>query len=229
MKVSVIIPVYNAERFIQAALESVFRQRDTAPELELEVIVVDNGSTDSSLALIEQRFGAAVVVAHEPRQGASFARNKGIGLATAPFLAFLDADDLWFPGKLQMQCAILREKLEVAMVFCLGDQFSDPPGAFPAVHLPQAYHCTGALLARREVFDRAGLFPEFRCGEFIAWFGWTQTLELAAHTVAKTFFSRRIHAWNTTRDRQLMLEYPQAMRWLLERRRLHAAGNHCAP
>ena len=226
MKISVIIPVFNGESFIQAALESVFCQRDAAPDLELEVIVVDNGSTDSTVAVVERCFGSTVLLVEEPRTGAAFARNKGIGLATSPLLAFLDADDLWLPGKLQKQYAAITAMQEVSMVFCHGEEFSDPPGAFAVGSETRAYHNAPTLLARREVFERAGLFPEFRCGEFIAWFGWSQTLGLAAQVVPEILVRRRVHKSNTTRDRQLLGEYALAMRWLLERRRLHAAGSH---
>lgn len=229
MKVSVIIPVFNAERFIEDALESVFGQKNSAPDLELEVIIVDNGSTDATIPLIERRYGSSVLLAHEPRRGPSFARNKGIGLATAPFLAFLDADDLWLPGKLRDQCAVLNQSPELGMVFCYGVEFSDPPGAFPFTNDSRPYRHAGAMVARREVFERVGPFPELEAGEFIAWFGWSQTLQMGAHVLPTDFYRRRIHASNTTRDRQLLHGYTHAMRWLMERRRHYEEGHHSAP
>ena len=80
------------------------------------------------------------------------------------------------------------------------------------------------LLARREVFDVAGPLPEFRCGEFIAWYGWAQTLGLKSLVVPGSFVRRRVHTANTTRNRQGLAEYTQAMHWLMERRRAHAAA-----
>jgi glycosyltransferase involved in cell wall biosynthesis len=226
MKVSVIVPVGNGERFIEAALESIFFQGDTFPGLELEVIVVDNGSTDSTVDLIRRRFGSSVIMGQEPRRGAAFARNRGIGLTTSPWLAFLDADDLWLPGKLRDQCAAFAAMPGLGMVFCQGEEFSDPPGTFPAVETARGFNHASALLVRREVFDLVGLFPEFRCGEFIAWFGWAQTLGVAAHVVPRVLVRRRIHAANTTRSRQLLTDYAAAMQWLISRRRGHAANEN---
>jgi glycosyltransferase involved in cell wall biosynthesis len=223
MKVSVIVPVGNGERFIEAALESIFFQGDTFPGLELEVIVVDNGSTDSTVDLVRRRFGSSVIMGQEPRRGAAFARNRGIGLATSPWLAFLDADDLWLPGKLRDQCAALAAMPGLGMVFSQGEEFSDPPETFPAVETARSFNYASALLVRREVFDLVGLFPEFRCGEFIAWFGWAQTLGVPAHVVPRVLVRRRIHAANTTRSRQLLTDYAAAMQWLISRRRGPAA------
>jgi glycosyltransferase involved in cell wall biosynthesis len=168
MKVSVIVPVGNGERFIEAALESIFFQGDTFPGLELEVIVVDNGSTDSTVDLIRRRFGSSVIMGQEPRRGAAFARNRGIGLATSPWLAFLDADDLWLPGKLRDQCAAFAAMPGLGMVFCQGEEFSDPPGTFPAVETARGFNHASALLVRREVFEKLGGFPDIALMEDIA-------------------------------------------------------------
>lgn len=95
---SVIIPCYNAERYIAATLDSVLTQEYA----DLEIIVVDDGSKDGSVALVRKRFPAVRVV-EQANQGVAAARNHGIALARGDWIAFVDADDIWLPGKLRAQ------------------------------------------------------------------------------------------------------------------------------
>src|SRR4029079_2498347 len=95
--VSVIVPVYNGERYLREALESVFAQTYRA----IEVIVVDDGSPDDS-GTIGQSFPEVRYI-HQTNQGVAAARNNGIEAARGEFFAFLDQDDLWVPEKLNVQ------------------------------------------------------------------------------------------------------------------------------
>lgn len=96
--VSVIIPCYNAERYIGATIDSVLAQGHT----DLEIIVVDDGSRDGSVALVRDRFPAVRVI-EQANQGVAAARNNGIACASGHWIAFVDADDIWLPGKLRAQ------------------------------------------------------------------------------------------------------------------------------
>jgi glycosyltransferase involved in cell wall biosynthesis len=98
--VSVIIPAYNAEAFIADAVSSALEQTYR----DLEVIVVDDGSTDGTLARLAG-FGDRIRVHQQPNRGVAMARNTGVGLARGGWIAFLDADDLWLPHKLERQLA----------------------------------------------------------------------------------------------------------------------------
>lgn len=222
--VSVVIPAHNAARFIGQAIESVFQQREASTGLDLDVIVVDNTSTDATCDVVQRDFGSKVRLLHEPKPGAACARNTGVAAATEPLIAFLDADDLWLPGKLAAQSAALTAHPDVSLVFCHGAEFSDPAAAFPCNLESRPFLSPPGLLARREVFEIAGPLPEFRCGEFIAWYGWAQTLGLKSLVVPGSLVRRRVHTDNTTRNRQGLAEYTQAMHWLMERRRAHAAA-----
>jgi glycosyltransferase involved in cell wall biosynthesis len=101
--VSVVIPVFNGERFLAAAIQSVLDQTHRP----LEAIVVDDGSTDGSAAVARSFEGVRVI--EQEHAGPGAARNRGVAAATGELLAFLDADDLMPPGKLELQVAYLRE------------------------------------------------------------------------------------------------------------------------
>jgi glycosyltransferase involved in cell wall biosynthesis len=96
--VSVIIPAYNAENYIVDTVNSALSQTFG----DLEVIVVDDGSKDGTVAALAQ-FGNRIRVHQQPNGGVAKARNTGVGLATGDWIAFLDADDLWLPHKLESQ------------------------------------------------------------------------------------------------------------------------------
>jgi glycosyltransferase involved in cell wall biosynthesis len=98
--VSVIIPAYNAEGFITDTVRSALDQTYQ----DLEVIVVDDGSTDGTLAQLES-FGPRVRVHRQANSGVARARNTGVGLARGSWIAFLDADDVWLPHKIERQLA----------------------------------------------------------------------------------------------------------------------------
>ena len=115
--VSVVVPTYNRAHFVFAAIDSVIAQR----EVNFELIVVDDGSTDHTWRELE-RTAAAVQAEHAKRLsmqivrtencGVAAARNTGVALASAPFVAFLDSDDVWGPDKLARQIEYMREHPE---------------------------------------------------------------------------------------------------------------------
>src|SRR2546426_189289 len=111
--VSVVIPVYNGEQYLADAIQSV---RDQTYQ-NVEVIVVDDGSTDGS-ADVAKKFGEAIRYVHQSNGGVGKARNTGIAAARGAYLAFLDQDDLWLPDKLAVQVAYLDSHPEVGAVYC---------------------------------------------------------------------------------------------------------------
>jgi glycosyltransferase involved in cell wall biosynthesis len=196
--VSVIIPVYNGERYLSAAIESVLAQT----VLPLEIVIVDDGSTDES-KMVARRFVPNVRVVTQSNGGPAAARNRGVGLARGDFLAFLDADDLWVSNKLQRQLQALAADPALAMVFGQVEQFYSPElsqtTALPALgnrHLLAGIH-VGAMLIRRTTFVQVGLFdPQWQAAEFIEWYGRAQALGLKSLVLPALVMRRRIHTTN---------------------------------
>lgn len=111
--VSIVIPVYNAEAFIEETVQSVLKQTYT----NIEVIIVNDGSTDSSLEKV-QAFASdgRVTVLGQTNAGVAVARNKGLNHASGKYIAFLDSDDVWLPNFLQKRIDVLEEQHEVGMI-----------------------------------------------------------------------------------------------------------------
>src|SRR5581483_6264857 len=118
--VSVILPVYNGEKYLAAALDSVRAQTHRS----FEIIVVDDGSTDGSAA-VAARY-PEVKYAYQSNGGISAARNCGIRLAVGDVFALLDADDLWLPDKLERQLAALYGAAAPDLVFGHVREFISP-------------------------------------------------------------------------------------------------------
>lgn len=111
--ISVIIPAYNAERTILETIESVQQQTFS----DLEIIVINDGSTDKTLDLLYGVKDKRLQIFSYKNGGVSTARNRGISHATGEFIAFLDADDLWTPDKLELQLDALRQYPEAGVAY----------------------------------------------------------------------------------------------------------------
>ncbi|MEU0612307.1 glycosyltransferase, partial [Streptomyces griseorubiginosus] len=107
-----IIPLYNTEKYIGACLASVLSQTHQ----DLDVIVVDDGSTDGGAAIAEGIADERIRVDRGPNRGVSAARNRGLALAKGEIVAFLDADDIWYPDKLSEQIKLLQSDPDLVAV-----------------------------------------------------------------------------------------------------------------
>lgn len=196
--VSVVIPVHNGARYLAEAIESVLAQ-DHRP---LEVIVVDDGSTDESAA-VAAAFGPPVRVVQQAQQGASAARNHGAAVAQGEWLALLDADDCWLPEKLSLQLAAHFADPGVEIINGGVEHFYSPEldeAARARYHLPpgvRPMQSPSSLLVLRSTFERVGPFnPRFRTGELLDWYGRALDLGIRAVTIPDLVFRRRIHGAN---------------------------------
>jgi glycosyltransferase involved in cell wall biosynthesis len=218
MRVSVVVPVWNGELYLRAALESIFAQT-LRP---FEVIVADDGSTDSTKQ-IASTFPTKVV--SQENSGTAAARNLGIGAATGDVIAMLDHDDLWLPDKLRMQVKALENDRALDIVFTAVEQFvsEDTPEAIayaPADLTPMIGPCASTLCARQSAFERFGLFPPHH-GDWLAWLTNAQDKGAGTYVVPECLARRRIHNSNLSRVKSS--EVRSDFLWYL-RKRLAAQG-----
>jgi glycosyltransferase involved in cell wall biosynthesis len=129
-KVSVIIPNYNYGRFLSGAIESVMAQTYS----NIEIIVVNNGSTDDSLRILS-KYSDEITVVNQANLGQSGARNSGLLKSKGEYIAFLDADDYWNPNKIEKQIRILRP--ETQLVYCGITKISDNKDESSVLVAPQ--------------------------------------------------------------------------------------------
>ncbi|WP_017655069.1 glycosyltransferase family 2 protein [Fortiea contorta] len=194
--ISVIIPVYNRDRYLAEAIESVLAQ--TYPAIEL--IVVDDGSSDRS-AEVAQRY--PLIYHYQPNGGIGSARNAGIALATGEFLAFLDSDDIWVTDKLSKQMAAFETDPTLEVVFGYTQQFYSPEldetfrQSIRCPEQPIAGYLSNMMLIRRSTFLQVGLFnPELKCGIDIEWYGRAAEQKLKMTLLPDVIHLRRLHETN---------------------------------
>jgi uncharacterized protein (DUF1919 family) len=170
--VSVIIPVFNGERFLAGAVENVLKQNYEP----LEIIIVDDGSTDGT-ALIASTFKDCVRYYYQSNRGPAAARNLGIKEAQGDVIAFLDVDDLWPINKLKHQtsCLAANPSVEIAqgLIRNMALDPSAPPDEliFEETTEPYKFINLGSAVYRRSVFEKVGLFDEtLHDNEDVDWF-----------------------------------------------------------
>jgi glycosyltransferase involved in cell wall biosynthesis len=163
--VSVVIPTYNAASLVTQAIDSVLGQ--TRPPSQ--VIVVDDGSIDDTQERVE-RYGPAVQYLRQSNAGVAAARNAGVRATSGRTIAFLDADDIWHPRKLEIHLRALEQQPDVAL--CGTDTFQWPCPAAPEIESASAplariqwrtlvlqnLFTTSTVIVQREVFERTGGF-----------------------------------------------------------------------
>lgn len=199
--ISVIIPVKNGTNYLGEALESLRRQN-----LNLEIIVVDDGSTDATAELAEK--AACVVLRHPVSRGQVAAKNTGIVAAKGEYILFLDHDDRVRDGALSTMLDALQAAPEASAVQAMVKDFRSPeiPDLPGILVRPEPFYglFTGAILIRREVFDKIGPFSEnVHTGEIIEWFSRVEATGGKVIKLDLVSTDRRIHQTNFGRtDRQ---------------------------
>jgi glycosyltransferase involved in cell wall biosynthesis len=222
--VSVIIPVYNYERYLGEAIESVLNQTYK----HLEVIVVDDGSTDQSGEVARSFAGRGVRYWPQVHAGIGPARNKGVELAQGEFLAFLDSDDRWPLEKLERQLRSFESDPALEMVFGQALQLQNGPEWEASVRDNQLLVAgmvpgmvPGTMLIKRDAFLRVGKFQgDWKVGEFIDWYARAVELQIRSLVLPELLLWRRIHDSNQgVRERQSVSDYARVLKAKLDRKR----------
>ena len=230
MKISAIVPLYNARAYVVEAIDSILAQTRKADE----IIVVDDGSTDGGGELLAA-YGPKVRVIRQANAGGATALNRGIANATGDTLAFLDSDDLWVTDKLERQESVLLANEGIDCVFGLIQQFDErvDAGAPRVLQNPQRGISRIGLLIRRAAFDRFGLFDEsMRIVEFVPWYARASVLGLTAEMLDRVVAYRRIHGNNSgivRRDEQQQESLMGLKQALDLRRQRRSAGASVLP
>jgi glycosyltransferase involved in cell wall biosynthesis len=196
--VSVVIPVYNGERFLSAAIDSAFAQ-DYHP---IEVIVVNDGSTDRSAEIVHGF--PKVQYIHQSNQGPSAAKNTGIAAARGEYVAFLDQDDVWLPNKLSTQLNYLLEHPQIGYVSARIHLFLETGVEWPAQLNRESeppLFSPSALLIRKVVLDQVGDFdPQLKTAEDMDWYARANFLKVPMTVIDAVLLHRRIHDRNISFD-----------------------------
>ncbi len=230
--VSVIIPTYNCAHFLAPALESVAAQSYRP----LEVIVIDDGSTDETETVVTaflRRTGLPGCYRFQHNQGPSAARNHGLTLARGAWVAFLDADDVWLPGKTAHQMQVLANHPGAGIAWGNALRFQGdgaPEIAFadsPAAALTSStMWMMQSTLIRRNVFDEVGLFdPALRFGEDIDWMlrAMERSVQIVIDHQLVVYYRR--HTTNLTNDVAVARRaFHYVLKQSLERRRQQGKG-----
>lgn len=189
--------MWNGERFLGEALESIGRQRWRA----FEIVAVDDGSTDASAEIAGAYPGVNLV--RQPRAGVAAARNRGVDAAHGELIAFLDQDDRYTPDKLERQVGAFRADPALELCFAHQRLFLDGLSAPPSwvrpgwLDGPLPGLLPGTLVVRRRAFDAVGPFAE---GEPIAsdsdWLMRARSRGVRELLLPDVLLERRIHATN---------------------------------
>jgi glycosyltransferase involved in cell wall biosynthesis len=220
-QIDVIIAVHNGEEFLSQALDSIRNQTYT----EHTTIVVDDASTDNSIAVASAFEGVSVIRSGRVRQAGAL--NVGLETSTAGYLAFLDADDIWTHQKLELQIRYLLENPGVDGVFGATHQFtsSDSFATAESMHWqdePQIGFSLATLLIRRNSFFRVGQFnTDPHVNHLVEWYSRALSANLVFNCISDTTVYRRVHAQNMTRvDRENVVKgYFGALKLKLDQQR----------
>lgn len=216
--ISCIVPVFNGERYLQEALDSILSQTWRP----IEIVLVDDGSTDGT-ERIARRYPDSVRYVLQEHAGVAAARNLGLHSAKGEFVSFLDSDDLWHPEKLERQmgrfasgghvdiCIVHQQNFWIPEMQHEAERYRDHPAMQPK----PGYVCQ-TLLTRAETFRKVGNFdPSLRIGEDTDWYSRAEMMGLVVDVVGEVMVWRRLHGGNLSllrysskgRDEQLRVVY----------------------
>lgn len=225
--ISCIVPVFNGERYLGETLDSILAQSYRP----LEIIIVDDGSTDGTAA-VANSYGQSIRYLWQPNCGEAAARDQGLKIAQGELIAFLDADDLWHPEKLTRQSARLRERPEIDLCFTSFRNFWIPElaeeerryQAHPLSQLQSGWSIS-TLLTHRAAFTKFGNFVDdgWTLGsESMIWYLRAAERGAVIEVLPEILMYRRFHVTNVSRNNSLKPFFSILKEWRDFRRRQRA-------
>ncbi len=220
--VSVIVPVKNAEAYLKESIESILSQSYE----KIELIIVDDGSSDGSLGIANEYADRLVLYPCESK-GVWSARNFGVQVASGEYLAFQDADDIAFRDRIKVQMNYLLSNPEMGIVFGSMVEFQGESSEIvnrlveELNEIKVKANCPGAMLLTRKAFQKVGEFAEtWKIAGFIDWYMRALDLGIKVCDLSDVILARRVHQANSTLVEGSILpqEYLQAVRHGLQRR-----------
>lgn len=218
MLVSVIIPLFNGQKYIKAALESVAAQTFS----NWQILIVDDGSTDASYETAHRWAPPRSVFLQQRNQGPAAARNLGLQHAQGECIAFLDADDLWLPQHLELQAAALAADRDIGYsrglsTLFVSEELEGDSGRLGISSEPTDSWLPGTMLVRRQTFDKVGHFDgKLYLGDTMDWIARANKLDVKAKLIRSVVLRRRVHPGSLTATKpEVRRDYLKAARrWM---------------
>jgi glycosyltransferase involved in cell wall biosynthesis len=201
--ISIIIPVYNGDRYLAEAIDSILAQNHQS----IELIVVDDGSTDRTASIAQSYLNVRYIF--QKNQGNAIAKNTGILAAQGEFIAFLDADDLWRSNKLSEQVNHLINYPDLDYVLCQMQTFLGVGINWPnwvktdQINSDVSAYLPSALMVRKRVFEKIGNFnPAYQWSNDADWFFRAHDAGIPNFVIPQVLLYRRIHDTNLSYQTQ---------------------------
>ena len=199
--ISVIVPVYNGEKFLREAIQSAVDQSYS----NVEIIIIDDGSTDSSGQIAQSFEGLRYV--YQDNHGLTASRNAGLRIAEGEWITFLDADDLWHRDKLRDQIEYHLAHPEIGLSFTLEKFFFEKRNEIPNWARKRVFqsehiaYCAGSSMIHRDVFAKIGMFsPEDPAADMTEWLFRAKDQGVKYGEIHSLLLYRRIHENNLSHN-----------------------------
>lgn len=200
---SVIIPMFNAEKFIETAIKSIINQIYK----NIEIVIIDDGSTDRSAEIVKSH--KEIKYFFQPNQGPAAARNLGILNASASYLGFHDADDICEVNRFSEQMNLITSYKNIEIVYTRIQNFVEIGAEVPdylkteTLMLPRMGFISSAII-KKSVFEKVGVFDtELLIGEDIDWIARADKKNICSCTIPDVLIQRRLHQNNLSKDIKL--------------------------
>jgi glycosyltransferase involved in cell wall biosynthesis len=219
--ITAIISVFNGEKYIAEAIQSILDQTVSIAE----IIIINDGSTDNTQLIIENIPSNKIILIYQSNKGQAQAVNVGIMASKGEFLTFLDADDLWVNNKTELQLAMFRTNPTLDLCFANIQEFISPELSsierqkLVCNSLIKAAKLRQVLMIKKEFFLNFGFFPEVETMDFIAWYALIKKNIRSEMHVDHILVKRRLHQNNISRRNNKNTEIARTFKLILEQRR----------